>query len=184
LWSDARTIEYTGVDAEFLTNLRTTNSLNRLVAVPTAKALEGLGRFTLFHELAHAINDSVRLYPEGATAADFPGVIYPRNQTSVHEVAAEAYARYILTGGRDLSRNTVGGTNLAMAQRSGLVASPESTSERRALDRREALQTRQLDRLPEDSILSRTQMLADMRSEDVAEATLMRSPAMLLLSTG
>jgi hypothetical protein len=71
-----------------------------------------------------------------------------------------------------------------MAQRSGLVASPESTSERRALDRREALQTRQLDRLPEDSILSRTQMLADMRSEDVAEATLMRSPAMLLLSTG
>lgn len=180
LWSEPRTVARTFVPAEFVRSLR--NPLNCLVGIPIQKAREQDSRSTLLHEVAHSINESVRLYPEGATAADFPGVLYPRRQDSVHEVAAEAYARWVVNS-RDLARNDQRGTRLAMTQRPDLMLAEETRSERRALDRRLAQQTRQIQRIQAEQVLTRREMLADDRAEDVALATLMRSPAMQLLES-
>jgi hypothetical protein len=178
LWTEPATVERTRVPAEFIRAL--TNPLNRLIGIPIQKAREQTSRSTLMHEVAHSINESVRLYPDGATAADFPGVLYPRRQDSVHEVAAEAYARWILSPG-DLARSDQRGTRLVMSQRPDLMLAEEARRESRALDRRMAQQTRQIGRIQPEQVLTRREMLADVRAEDVAIATLRRSPALQML---
>lgn len=178
LWTEPATVRRTRVPAEFIRSLK--NPLNRLIGIPIRKAREQNSRFTLMHETAHSINESVRLYPDGATAADFPGVLYPRRQSSVHEVAAEAYARWVLTG-QDLARSDQRGTRLAMTQRPDLMLAEESRGESRALDRRLAQQTRQIERIRPEQVLTRQEMLADFRADAIALATLMRSPAMQML---
>jgi hypothetical protein len=96
LWSEEGSVALTNVSAVFLEQLAQSNSLNRLVGIPRQKAIGGIRQLTLIHEVGHSIGHSVSMVPTGATALDFPGIHYPRNQGAVEELATECYARWVL----------------------------------------------------------------------------------------
>lgn len=152
VWSVEAVVEQTNVAADFLASLATRNPLNRLVGIPVAKASDAAGSiFTLMHELGHSVSHSRSLVPAGATALDFPGVHYPRSPANTHELAVEAYSRWVLRQRnivwKETTRNAFHAAHPEVGRRPGETAVPVGEIDRRyeaicraTLDRSPALQ--------------------------------------------
>jgi hypothetical protein len=64
-----------------------------LIGIPRDRWTQASPQLTVMHEVAHSVDYSLGLVPDGATIDDFAGVRYPKRR--VGEYAAETYARFI-----------------------------------------------------------------------------------------
>ena len=157
VWSSEGAVGQTNVSADFIGGLVASNTLNRLVGIPVDKASDAQAScFTLLHELGHSVSHSQSLIPAGATALDLPGVHYPRSPGNVHELAVEAYSRWVLRQ-----------TNIvwnAATRAAFQTAHPE------------------VGRNPGESVIPVGEV--DRRYEAICRATLLRSPALRMIGPG